>query len=159
VALVFDSCSPWWTPGSLGLPKPVRADRSSLPMACSTGHRGVTMNPRYHHYHTPPLDPRRKRCPVCNHAVYSLAGIHPQCAVRLADPPRPKHEAEGDVGQVERATKDGVDAVVQSPSPDRVAGSDRSAVRPPAAPASDNPSSPVDAADRDPLRATTVRRR
>jgi hypothetical protein len=46
------------------------------------------MFPRYRH--TPVFDPDQKRCPVCNHAVYSLAGIHPQCAVRLADPPKPK---------------------------------------------------------------------
>jgi hypothetical protein len=35
------------------------------------------------------VDPLRKRCPVCNHAVYSPAGIHPQCAVKLPDLPRP----------------------------------------------------------------------
>jgi hypothetical protein len=45
------------------------------------------MNPRY--YHTP-LPSTRVRCPVCHEAVYSRAGIHPQCAVRQADPPRPK---------------------------------------------------------------------
>ncbi len=27
----------------------------------------------------------REPCPVCGHASYSLAGIHPQCAVRAAD--------------------------------------------------------------------------
>jgi hypothetical protein len=31
--------------------------------------------------HTPILDPAQKRCPVCNRAVYSLAGIHFQCAI------------------------------------------------------------------------------
>ena len=36
------------------------------------------------HRHTPPPDPERKRCPVCNQAVYSLAGIHPQCAIKRA---------------------------------------------------------------------------
>jgi hypothetical protein len=40
------------------------------------------------HYHTPLST--RVRCPVCHEAVYSRAGIHPQCAVRQADPPRPK---------------------------------------------------------------------
>ena len=47
------------------------------------------MTPKY--YHTP-LKPvsTRARCPVCREAVYSLAGIHPQCAVKQADPPRPK---------------------------------------------------------------------
>ena len=46
------------------------------------------MFPRYRH--TPILDSQRKRCPVCNQSVYSPAGIHPQCAERQADPPRPK---------------------------------------------------------------------
>jgi hypothetical protein len=40
-------------------------------------------------YHTPPTS-TRARCPVCHEAVYSRAGIHPQCAVKQADPPRPK---------------------------------------------------------------------
>lgn len=42
------------------------------------------MNPRS--YRTP-IDPAadRIRCPVCHLAVYSRAGIHPQCAVRQAD--------------------------------------------------------------------------
>ncbi len=44
------------------------------------------MFPNYRH--APIVDPLRKRCPVCNHAVYSTAGIHPQCAVRLTDLPR-----------------------------------------------------------------------
>jgi hypothetical protein len=44
------------------------------------------MFPNYRH--APIVDPLRKRCPICNHAVYSLAGIHPQCAVRLTDLPR-----------------------------------------------------------------------
>ncbi len=39
------------------------------------------------HRHVPVLDSARKRCPVCNHAVYSAAGIHPQCAIRQSDPP------------------------------------------------------------------------
>ena len=35
-----------------------------------------------------PLNPteQRKLCPVCGEASYSAAGIHPQCAVRQADP-------------------------------------------------------------------------
>ena len=41
------------------------------------------MFPSYRH--APILDPHRKRCPVCNQAVYSLAGIHPQCAIKRAD--------------------------------------------------------------------------
>ena len=35
-------------------------------------------NPGYRH--GPILDTQRKRCPVCHQSVYSLAGIHPQCA-------------------------------------------------------------------------------
>lgn len=43
------------------------------------------------HYHNPPPPvSTRVRCPVCNQAVYSRGDIHPQCAVRRADPPRPK---------------------------------------------------------------------
>ncbi len=32
----------------------------------------------------------RARCPVCHEPVYSRAGIHPQCAVKQSEPPRPK---------------------------------------------------------------------
>jgi hypothetical protein len=39
--------------------------------------------PKYRH--APIVDPDRKRCPVCLQSVYSLAGIHPQCAVKRAD--------------------------------------------------------------------------
>ncbi len=43
------------------------------------------------HYHNPPNPvSTRIRCPICNQPVYSQAGIHPQCAVRQADPPRLK---------------------------------------------------------------------
>ena len=49
------------------------------------------MNNSTHYYHTQPKPiSTRARCPVCNQAAYSLAGIHPQCAERQADPPRPK---------------------------------------------------------------------
>jgi hypothetical protein len=48
------------------------------------------MFPKYRH--TPIFDPERRRCPVCHHSVYSLAGIHPQCAKRLDGPPKPKNE-------------------------------------------------------------------
>jgi hypothetical protein len=40
------------------------------------------------HYHTPVSG--RILCPVCKKGVYSRAGIHPQCAMSLADPPRAK---------------------------------------------------------------------
>ena len=41
------------------------------------------MNSR--HYHTPITDSQRKRCPICDKPVYSLAGIHPQCAIKQND--------------------------------------------------------------------------
>ncbi len=46
------------------------------------------MNPK-HYYHTPikPIS-TRVSCPVCHNAVYSRAGIHPQCAVIQYDPPK-----------------------------------------------------------------------
>jgi hypothetical protein len=50
------------------------------------------MFPKYRH--TQLSDPLRKRCPVCNHAVYSLAGIHPQCAIKLADSPQSMSEKQ-----------------------------------------------------------------
>jgi hypothetical protein len=40
-------------------------------------------NPGYRH--GPILDTQRKRCPVCHQSVYSLAGIHPQCAIKLSE--------------------------------------------------------------------------
>lgn len=45
-----------------------------------------------HRHHHGPLKPSttRERCPVCREAVYSRAGIHPQCAVKRNDPPPPK---------------------------------------------------------------------
>jgi hypothetical protein len=46
-------------------------------------HRKALMFPKYRHN---PIffDSQRKHCPVCNHPVYSLAGIHPQCAIERA---------------------------------------------------------------------------
>ncbi len=31
--------------------------------------------------------PARRVCPVCRTSVYSLAGIHPQCAAKTAEKP------------------------------------------------------------------------
>jgi hypothetical protein len=46
------------------------------------------------YYHTPPKPiSTRVRCPVCQQEVYSRAGIHPQCAVRQSETPRPKKQA------------------------------------------------------------------
>jgi hypothetical protein len=39
------------------------------------------------HWHVPL--PTRPICPVCKKAVYSRAGIHPQCAMNQAEAPRP----------------------------------------------------------------------
>jgi hypothetical protein len=56
------------------------------------------MFPKYRH--TPIFDPERKRCPVCRQAVYSLAGIHPQCAIKraVARESRSKREAASKAG-------------------------------------------------------------
>jgi hypothetical protein len=53
----------------------------------------------------PPLASTRARCPVCGEAVYSRAGIHPQCAVRRADPPRLKSKAKGGLGGIDPSAK------------------------------------------------------
>jgi len=59
------------------------------------------MNPK--HFHTPVST--RVSCPVCHQTVYSRSGIHPQCAVRQADPPKSKGKT-------------------QTPPPDESAGTD-----------------------------------
>ena len=60
------------------------------------------INPR--NSHSPLPDDRRRRCPVCRQSVYSEAGIHPQCAIKQADPLQaeldPDAEAEGVVETV-----------------------------------------------------------
>jgi len=38
----------------------------------------------------PPPVAHRVPCPVCRKAVYSLAGIHPQCAMSQIEPPKPE---------------------------------------------------------------------
>src|SRR3954468_14043707 len=79
------------------------------------------------HYHTPVST--RARCPVCHEAVYSRAGIHPQCAMSQADPPRPKRNAQkapADATQVAVAELAVTDAVGEPPTaatssaPDRI---------------------------------------
>jgi hypothetical protein len=51
------------------------------------------MNPK--HVHTPvSAGAQRRRCPVCQQAVYSRAGIHPQCAMKQAEPPRPSAKSQ-----------------------------------------------------------------
>jgi hypothetical protein len=63
------------------------------------------MNPK-HYYHTP-IKPESTRasCPVCHQAVYSRAGIHPQCAVIQHDPPRSKSKKPQDGGILELETE------------------------------------------------------
>jgi hypothetical protein len=56
----------------------------------------------YHHAQPKPIS-TRARCPVCNQAAYSLAGIHPQCAERQADPPRPKAKLKEAAGLIAAA--------------------------------------------------------
>jgi hypothetical protein len=44
------------------------------------------VKPKY--YHKPNVSlPGRVRCPICKEAVYSPAGIHPQCAMLHPDAP------------------------------------------------------------------------
>lgn len=41
-------------------------------------------------HRTPPAPTsNRLQCPVCRKPVYSKAGIHPQCAVKIVDQPLP----------------------------------------------------------------------
>ena len=84
------------------------------------------MNPASY-YHSPPKPvSTRALCPVCQQAVYSLAGIHPQCAERQADPPRAKGKPKGVEIPVDLTAKEIADAVVKpagvamSPAPGRI---------------------------------------
>jgi hypothetical protein len=46
------------------------------------------------YYHNPPKPvSTRVRCPVCHEEVYSRAGIHPQCAVKQSESPKPEQQA------------------------------------------------------------------
>jgi hypothetical protein len=66
--------------------------------------------PKYRH--APIVDLDRKRCPVCQQPVYSLAGIHPQCAVKQADAleSRSKREAASKAGSAVALVALGTDA-------------------------------------------------
>jgi hypothetical protein len=60
------------------------------------------------HYHNAPAPvSTRRRCAVCNQAVYSTAGIHPQCAVRQSEPPRSRPKEIAAVPAAEPATTPG----------------------------------------------------
>jgi hypothetical protein len=85
-------------------PNEARRDRADLNAGRPT-HSGLTrkasvMTTRYYRTPPPPVS-TRVRCPVCHAEVYSRAGIHPQCAVRQCDPPRPKNSAKPVVGAAE----------------------------------------------------------
>jgi hypothetical protein len=77
------------------------------------------MNPKSYRL---PIDPgsNRVRCPVCHHAVYSRGDIHPQCAVRQSDPPKPKPKAQVPSGPAEQAgdgaERAGIGALVEPPT-------------------------------------------
>jgi hypothetical protein len=76
------------------------------------------MNPK--HFHTPVSS--RVRCPVCHEAVYSRAGIHPQCAVRQSEPPKPKSKPPVALGAGDHAATvvdpPGAEVVVDPPAED-----------------------------------------
>jgi hypothetical protein len=78
----------------------------------------LVINPR--NSHTPLPDDRRKRCPICRQTVYSSAGIHPQCAIKQADPWRPASssapEQQPDSVEVETKAEAPVAAVVPTPA-------------------------------------------
>jgi hypothetical protein len=84
---------------------PVRAPRS-LPrrrqhrMSSHSIIERPLMNPKSYRILTDPSS-TRVRCPVCHEAVYSRAGIHPQCAVRLSDPPKPKNKPPSPPGDAQ----------------------------------------------------------
>ena len=70
-----------------------------------------------HYYHTQPKPiSTRAICPVCKQPAYSLAGIHPQCAERQADPPRPKGKAKIDAVLVAQPAA-GEAAAIAIPAP------------------------------------------
>ena len=86
------------------------------------------MNPSHRHSPLKPVS-NRVRCPVCHEEVYSRAGIHPQCAVRQAEPPRPKGKATVALVQAEQKAFDQPEAaVVDQSTLERISVSDRPSV-------------------------------
>ena len=63
------------------------------------------MNPKSYQPQNNPSS-NRVRCPVCREVVYSRAGIHPQCAVRQSDPPKPKNKPPEVPGEVDPIAAD-----------------------------------------------------
>jgi hypothetical protein len=80
------------------------------------------INPR--NSHTPLPDDRRKRCPICRQTVYSSAGIHPQCAIKQADPwlPAPASKVE--------PPAEGVEAKPETPTPAPAVAAARVKIKP-----------------------------
>ena len=71
------------------------------------------MNPKSYQPQNNP-NAARARCPVCHEAVYSRAGIHPQCAVRQSEPPRSKTKPADSAGDpVVDVEVDGLTAPVE----------------------------------------------
>jgi hypothetical protein len=90
IDLMLDGRREALPPGTLArsLPGSQANNQGSLPRLPSPHPQGLLMNPK--HVNTPiPAGAQRRRCPVCQQAVYSRAGIHPQCAMKQAEPPRP----------------------------------------------------------------------
>ena len=87
------------------------ADRNEFRRGSSLIHQVLMMNPK-HYYHTP-IKPESTRasCPVCHQAVYSRAGIHPQCAVIQHDPPKSKSKKPQEAGHLELAIEPADQAV------------------------------------------------
>jgi hypothetical protein len=87
------------------------------------------MTPKY--YHTPPQPvSARVRCPVCHKAVYSRAGIHPQCAVRQSEAPKPKGEPGDDEQGIRTFEQVRGVAFAIPPTANNVSASDRLSVLP-----------------------------
>ena len=87
------------------------------------------MNPSHRHSPLKPVS-NRVRCPVCHEEVYSRAGIHPQCAVRQAELPRPKGKATVAPVQAEQKAIDQSEAAVavDQGTIERISDSDRPSV-------------------------------
>jgi hypothetical protein len=87
------------------------------------------MNPSHRHSPLKPVS-NRVRCPVCHEEVYSRAGIHPQCAVRQVEPPRPKGKATVALVQAGQKAIDQPAAavVVDQETLKRISDSDRPSV-------------------------------
>lgn len=69
---------------------PCPEPRTGIPHLLS---RTTLLNPKYYHTPIAGVTPRN-RCPVCHQSVYSRAGIHPQCAMIQAEPPRSKSKKQ-----------------------------------------------------------------